>query len=168
MRPHPSILQLGNPVLRSTTIQVEEFDRHLANLAASMVAVMRQAGGIGLAAPQVGSLARIAIVPGDKGQPLALVNPVSESLGEGREVAIEACLSITGIELPVERERAVKVQAQDLSGESMELNLEGLQARAAQHEIDHLDGVLILDRVAPDLRWLALRSMIHPKSDIVS
>lgn len=141
-----------------------EFGAPLERLAQQMTEIMQQAGGVGLAAPQVGALQRLAIVPDQELQPLVLVNPSLESLGAGRAPALEACLSIYGVQLPVERELAISVTAQNLQGEDIKLEAEGLQARAIQHEVDHLNGVLILDRVPPEIRWMALWQLIAPKT----
>jgi len=159
--PHPAILQLGNPVLRSPAILVKDFDSQLKKLAEQMIEIMQQASGVGLAAQQIGSIRRICIIPGQEDKPLVLVNPTLKNLDGGNQPAIEGCLSLYGLQLPVERQLAVQVQAQDLSGQEIEFKAEGLQARAVQHEIDHLNGILIIDRVSPQLRWMALKQLIQ-------
>lgn len=160
---HPHILELGNPVLRSRCRPVERFDSNLRLLAKRMEKIMTEAQGVGLAAPQIGSLHRIIIVPGEQaGEFTQLVNPTWESLGENKEPALEGCLSLPGINLPVERERAIGVKAQTIDGESLEFESRGLQARAVQHETDHLDGVLIIDRVPAEMRWMALWQHMNP------
>ena len=140
-----------DPVLRIKCPGVEVFDDELKRLAADMVETMYAAPGIGLAAPQVGVELRLAVVDTSVGEQegalLILVNPEIVA-GEGEETKEEGCLSIPGVEEKVSRPFRVRVKAQDLGGREFELEADELPARAIQHEIDHLDGVLFIDRLS--------------------
>jgi len=139
-----------DPVLRVKCRPVERFDEELRRLAENMVETMLAAPGVGLAASQVGEEIRVAVVDvsvgEDPDQLLVLVNPevTDES---GLEIEVEGCLSIPGLSDKVERAAVIEVSAQDLSGERFAFRAEGFQARAIQHEIDHLDGILFVDRL---------------------
>jgi len=139
-----------DPVLRLRSAEVAEPDDALRRLAADMVETMHAAPGVGLAAPQVGVGRRLAVIDISVGKDPAalrvLVNPriVEE---RGNELDFEGCLSIPGINEKVERPAWVRIAAQDLEGRDFELEAEGFEARAVCHEIDHLDGVLFIDRV---------------------
>lgn len=139
-----------DPVLRVDCPPVEEFDQALATLVADMVETMHAAPGVGLAAPQVGVERRVAVVDlsagEDPGQLVVLVNPELE-LGAGTEIDSEGCLSIPNLSDKVARAAALSMTASDLSGERYVLEAQGLLARAIQHEVDHLDGVLFVDRL---------------------
>ena len=155
-----------DPVLRTKCAPVTEFDDRLRRLAEDMVQTMYDAPGVGLAAPQIGEAIRMAIVDvtvgegeedGSEGLKI-LVNP--EIVGEeGREIDTEGCLSIPGLSEKVARPARVRVRAQDLEGETFEIETEGYEARAFCHEIDHLDGVLFVDRLRGLRRELARRSL---------
>jgi len=139
-----------DPVLRVKCPEVERFDDELRELAADMVETMHDAPGVGLAAPQVGVELRLAVVDVSVGkdpeQLLVLVNP--EVLDEEGEVTeVEGCLSLPEITDKVDRAHRIRVRAADLSGEPFEVEAEDWQARAILHEIDHLDGVLFVDRL---------------------
>lgn len=139
-----------DPVLRRKCPAVESFDEDLSRLAADMVETMHAAPGVGLAAPQVGVALRVALVDlsvgEDPEQLLTLVNPeILEQ--EGREVDVEGCLSLPGITEKVPRPFKLLLRAQDLQGESFELEAEDWMARAICHELDHLDGVLFFDHL---------------------
>lgn len=152
------ILTVGDPVLRSKAKQVESFDVALATLAADMHETMAAAPGVGLAAPQVGRPIRLFTF--DSGEHMgALVNPEIVWFSDETEEAEEGCLSVPGMYFPVARALRVRVHAQDLSGEGVEQEGEGLLARIFQHEIDHLDGILFIDRLAPELRREAMRHL---------
>jgi peptide deformylase len=139
-----------DPILRVLCPEVETFDADLGQLARDMVETMHSAPGIGLAAPQVGVELRLAVVDlsvgEDQGQVHVLVNPKIVA-AEGREVDEEGCLSIPGITEKVPRPARIQLQAWSLAGEMREIEADGLFARAICHEIDHLDGVLFVDRV---------------------
>ena len=125
-----------------------------------MTALMQEARGVGLAANQVGVVRRIIVLqPDPEEDAFALVNPRVAERRALDESAEEGCLSLRGVLVPVERPTQVTVEAQDLDGESVELELDELAARVVQHEIDHLDGVLILDRTTPEARREALGTL---------
>lgn len=154
------IRQYGDPVLRTPTIEITQFDETLREDVERMGAIMRDAAGVGLAAPQLGSLRRLAVLrSGDDGPVVALCNPRIVWTSEQEDVAEEGCLSLGEIIVEVSRPVAVRVEAQDLSGRPLELAPEGWEARVIQHEVDHLDGVLIIDRAAPEPRREALRAL---------
>jgi peptide deformylase len=148
-----------DPVLAQPCHQVAAVDRSLVELADSMVETMYRAdSGIGLAAPQVGEGCRLVVVDsdpaGERGTPLALFNPVIVEAGAARETAEEGCLSLPEHFAPVSRPRRVVVQALDREGRPFTLEAEGLLARCLQHELDHLEGRLVLDYVSPLKRAL--------------
>jgi peptide deformylase len=149
---------VGDPVLRERAREVTAFDRDLAKLARRMVRVMHDAPGIGLAAPQVGVLRRL-IVYDVSDDPRVVVNPVLSEPSAETEVMEEGCLSVPGVTVPVERPVAVRVQGADLEGRRLDFRAEGLEARVIQHEVDHLDGVLILERTTRSARAAALRQL---------
>lgn len=157
------IRQYGDPVLRTPTLEVTRFDRDLREEARRMVEIMDAAGGVGLAAPQIGMLTRMAVMrlDDDHAQVTVLCNPRIVWRSEDEEDGVEGCLSIgeAGIAVNVMRARAVRVEAQDLTGAPVELAPEGYAARVVQHELDHLDGVLMLDRTGPEDRREALRTL---------
>jgi peptide deformylase len=152
------IRTFGDPVLKSRATPVKDFDESLEHLAEEMMRVMREAEGVGLAANQIGHLKRIFVATHEDEQ-YAIVNPVIEERSEVTEKDIEGCLSIPETRVEVERPIAVTVSGQDPSGEPVRLEAEGLLARIFQHEIDHLDGVLILDRTDRESRKNAMREM---------
>jgi len=154
------IRRFGDPVLRASAVPVERFDEGLEVELARMGELMHDALGIGLAATQLGVLHRTLVFRTDPEEPItALVNPVLEWHSEELEVAEEGCLSLPGVHVEVERPASVRVRAQDPAGKELTLEAEGLQARVIQHEIDHLDGVLILDRISKQARKEAMRAM---------
>lgn len=152
------IRTFGDPVLKSRATPVKEFDESLEHLAEEMMRVMREAEGVGLAANQIGRLKRI-FVAAHEDEEYAIVNPVIEERSETTEKDIEGCLSIPETRVEVERPTAVTVSGQGSSGEPVRVEAEGLLARIFQHEIDHLDGVLILDRTDRESRKNAMREM---------
>lgn len=139
-----------DPILRVKTRKVEEFDDRLRKLAANMVETMHAAPGVGLAAPQVGSDLRLAVVDISVGEDPALlkvlVNPEIVRR-EGLATDVEGCLSLPGITDKVDRPTAITVRAQDLAGQPFELEVEEYMARAICHEVDHLDGILFTDHL---------------------
>jgi peptide deformylase len=154
------IRQIGDPVLRAPALTITAFDEALADDAERMIAIMHDARGVGLAAPQIGSLRRLTVVmTGDDAPPLVLCNPEITWRSEERDFDFEGCLSIGEISVEVPRAVAIRLRAQDVYGEPFELESEGFGARVIQHELDHLDGVLILDRTAPDQRREALKAL---------
>jgi peptide deformylase len=155
------IVLLGDPVLRRPAADVDVFDEALAALVHDMFETMYHAEGIGLAAPQIGISKRILVADvraRDESQPgrLALVNPKIVRFGEDTERETEGCLSMPGLEEVVERPWTVEVRAQNVDGKPVHFEVDGLLARCLQHEIDHLDGVLFLDRVSPLKRKMLL------------
>lgn len=163
-----------DPVLRVRCPEVETFDDALARLAADMVETMHDAPGIGLAAPQVGVEQRIAVVDlsvgEDPDQVHVLVNPeILEA--EGRATEVEGCLSIPDITDKVTRPFRIKVRAQTVEGETIELEADDWLARAIQHELDHLDGVLFVDRLAglrKDRVKRQLRKLSEARAEVVA
>jgi peptide deformylase len=138
---------------------VEGFDDELARVTERMTALMHDAEGVGLAATQVGILRRFFVCT-LMGEDRVLVNPVLTPLSDDAEVDSEGCLSLGPIRLPVERAVRVRVEARDAQGEPVALELEGIDARVVQHELDHLDGTLIIDRTADsEARREALRQL---------
>ena len=149
---------IGDPVLREKAHAVTEFDRSLRKLAKRMIRVMHDAPGVGLAAPQVGVVQRLLVYDVDD-DPQVLVNPVLDEFADEVVEADEGCLSVPGLTMPVERPVSVRVRAQDAYGEPREFRAEGFEARVIQHEFDHLEGVLIVDRTSRSARASAMRSM---------
>jgi len=152
------IRMFGDPVLKTRAAPVESFDGSLAHLAEEMLVTMREYEGVGLAANQVGRLKRI-LVAAVEDERFVLVNPVVEEAAEATAQALEGCLSIPEIQVEVERPTAVTIYAQDTSGAPLRIEASGLLARIFQHEMDHLDGVLILDRTDRESRKAAMRML---------
>ena len=145
------IRQYPDPVLRLEAQEVQEFDGDLAQLVERMIRLMQDARGVGLAANQVGILRRVFVIQAEEEQePRALVNPVIVERSDELDEDDEGCLSMQGVVVPVERPVRVRIDARDEEGTPVMLELEGLPARVAQHELDHLDGVLIIDRTTPE------------------
>lgn len=150
----------GDPVLRTTTRPVADFGAALRSELTAMGEAMDRAVGAGLAAPQVGSARRLFVCRFGEGAPLqAFVNPRLTWASHERAVGVEGCLSIPRVAVEVERAVAVTVVAQDGKGEERTVHAEGPDAVVLQHELDHLDGVLMLDRAAPVERRRALREL---------
>src|SRR5215204_777668 len=154
------IRKLGDPVLKSSARPVDRFDDSLRRQVSRMAGIMEDAIGIGLAAPQLGISQRLLVYRIGPDAPLiALANPEVEWHSRDEETLDEGCLSIPGITVAVERPVYVRVRALDEEGETRLVEASGLEARVIQHEIDHLDGVLILDRTTRDERKRALREL---------
>jgi peptide deformylase len=155
------IRRYGDPVLKSKATPVAAFDDALRSQVQRMGGLMNDALGVGLAAPQIGISQRLLVYRVGQDAPLvALVNPELEWKSKGEEeVAEEGCLSIPGVGVDVERPVYVRVRAQDEYGEPRVVEASGLEARVIQHEMDHLDGVLILDRTSRDQRKDAIRAL---------
>ncbi len=150
----------GDPVLRSRALSIERFDDALRDEVRRMGQVMHDALGIGLAATQVGVMHRLLVYRVEtEAAVAALVNPVLEWAGDEREPLEEGCLSLPGVLVEVERPVHVRVRAQDERGEPIVVEASGLEARVIQHEMDHLDGVLILDRTSREQRKDAMRTL---------
>lgn len=148
----------GDPVLKSRATPVDKFDESLQQLAEDMLETMREHEGVGLAANQVGRLKRV-LVASLEDEHYVIVNPEVDEVGAESEKDVEGCLSIPEIQVDVERPTRVVVSGRDLSGAAVRVEAEGLLARILQHEIDHLNGVLILDRTDRDSRKAALREL---------
>jgi peptide deformylase len=148
----------GDPVLKTRAAPVETFDEALAHLAEEMLITMREHEGVGLAANQVGRLKQILVAATEE-EEYVVANPLIEEVAETTEKGVEGCLSIPGIQVEVERPTGVTVYGQDAGGAPLRIEASGLLARIFQHEIDHLNGVLILDRTDRDSRKAAMREM---------
>ncbi|MCX6556037.1 MAG: peptide deformylase [Candidatus Aminicenantes bacterium] len=159
------ILKYGEDMLKVKARAVTTIDQRIADLAKAMVQTMHQAPGIGLAAPQVGESLRLITVDTSVGEIpeelLVLVNP-EITASEGFEICEEGCLSVPGYSLTVKRSAKVFFRATLLDGRELRLELEGLKARVLQHEIDHLDGILIVDRIS-SLKRTLIRKEISQK-----
>jgi peptide deformylase len=154
------IVQYGDPALRTKAREVEVFDDALRAEIARMAGLMHDSLGIGLAATQLGRLSRVLVYRVEHDSPVnALVNPVLEWAGDEKEWMEEGCLSLPGVHVDVERPVHVRVRASDGSGDELLIEASGLEARVIQHEMDHLDGVLILDRTPRDQRREAMRAL---------
>lgn len=154
------IRRFGDPILKSRATEVDRFDEALRSQVGRMAAIMRDALGVGLAAPQLGISQRLLVYRVGQDAPLvALVNPQIEWTGKEEEVFEEGCLSIPGIQVDVPRKIHVRVRAQDEEGEERVVEASGLEARVIQHEMDHLDGVLMLDRTSRDQKKEAMRTL---------
>lgn len=156
------IVYMGDPVLRREAEPVERFDEELQALVSDMFETMYHAEGVGLAAPQVGISKRILVVDvrdeeDEARGRFALVNPEIVTASSEKDKGPEGCLSIPGLEEVVERPWAVQVRGQDPTGQEVVIDAEALLSRALQHEIDHLDGVLFLDRVSALKRRMLLK-----------
>ena len=152
------VRKFGDPVLRSKARPIEVFDDALRDEISRMAALMHDSMGIGLAATQVGTLHRVLVYRVEHNSPVnALINPELEWAGKQKEWMEEGCLSLPGVHVDVERPVDVRVRAQNPQGEPIVVEASGLEARVIQHEMDHLDGVLILDRTPRDQRKEAMR-----------
>ena len=153
------IRQYPDAALKMTARPVEEFDDDLRRLVDRMKQLMVDANGIGLAATQVGVLQRLFVFQVSEDETVALANPEITEWSEVKTVDDEGCLSIQGVHLPVERSTTITIAGQDENGAGVRYELEEPYSRVAQHESDHLDGVLILDRTTPEARREALASL---------
>jgi len=154
------VRRFGDPVLRSRALSVERFDAPLALEARRMGALMHEALGVGLAATQVGLMHRLFVYRVEPDAPVVtVVNPELEWAGVELEAGEEGCLSLPGVHVDVDRPVHVRVRARDERGEELLIEASGLEARVIQHEMDHLDGVLILDRTSREQRKQAMRAL---------
>ena len=161
-----SILQYGDPVLRAKGARITSFDEQIARLAAEMVDTMHDANGVGLAAQQIGKALQLTVLDVSQVEdrpstmrvngievdiaehmPLVLVNPQVD-LGSETEMGTEGCLSFPEITGEIDRAKSIHVRAQNLAGESIDIEAIGFLARAIQHEVDHLNGILFIDRMS--------------------
>jgi len=155
-----TVRTLGDPILRSPSVEVTSFDAALKHLADDMHETMRAAPGVGLAAPQVGRPIRIFVYDsGEDGEEGTIVNPVITWFSDETEEMEEGCLSLPGTYFPVTRPLAIRLEAMDPTGARIERDVEGFLARIFQHETDHLDGILFIDRLEPEVRREAMRSL---------
>jgi peptide deformylase len=152
------IRQYPDPVLRMRANEIESFDDDLRRLVERMKELMGDANGVGLAGNQVGTLQRVFVFQpeGEGEDSRAVVNPVLAKTAEVKLSDTEGCLSMQGVTIPIERPSKVTIEGKDENGEDVKLELEERDARVVQHELDHLDGILILDRTTADARREAL------------
>src|SRR6266536_412899 len=153
------IRQYPDPVLRMEARPVEEFDDDLRRLATRMGQLMKEANGAGLAATQIGVLRRIFVFTPEEDEVAAIVNPEIVTRSEETEIDDEGCLSLQGVTVPVERSLTVRIGGRDEEGKEVAYDLEGTPARIVQHEVDHLDGKLMLDRTTPEARRAAMGAL---------
>jgi len=155
------IRTIGDPVLRERARPVVEFDHKLRRLAEDMMEAMEREAGVGLAATQVGVLARLIVWkhPDNDDERYAFVNPEITERSDACSTQAEGCLSVPGESMEVTRADEVSVTAQDLEGRPLQIRLTGMLARIVQHEIDHLDGVLIVDRTSPEERRRVMKDL---------
>jgi peptide deformylase len=153
------IRQYGDPVLRLRANEVAEFDDDLRRLVERMTALMHDAQGVGLAATQVGVLRRVFVFEPDEDGPRAIVNPVVVEQADETASDEEGCLSLQGVRVPVERSIRVVLEGKDPDGEDVRVELDQYGSRVVQHELDHLDGVLIIDRTDTEHRKEALATL---------
>jgi len=159
------VVKFGDPVLKSKASPIREFGPELRAEVERMIGIMRGAMGVGLAATQVGVLRRLLVFQaGPDSEPTALVNPEVEWLSDEVVVAEEGCLSLPRVSMDVERPLHARFSGLDVDGEPVRIEASGLEARVLQHELDHLDGVLILDRAPRAQRKGALRALREGES----
>ncbi len=156
------IRQYPDPVLRMEARPVEDFDEDLGRLVERMRILMVEASGVGLAATQVGVLRRLFVFSRGDDEVLAVANPQIVRRSDESETDDEGCLSLQGVTAPIERAVSVRLEGRDEQGREVGYDLEGFPARTVQHELDHLDGVLIVDRTTPEARREAL-STLRPR-----
>jgi peptide deformylase len=165
------VVKFGDPVLKSRASPVHEFGPELHAEVERMIHIMQEGMGVGLAATQLGVLRRVLVFQaGADNEPSALVNPKIEWLSDELAIAEEGCLSLPRVTMDVERPLHARFTGRDVDGEPVVIEASGLEARVLQHEIDHLDGVLILDRTDRQQRKAALRALreegsYHPPSE---
>ena len=163
------IVKYGDDVLKLKSRRVENIDERIVELVQTMrITLIRVAGGIGLAAPQVGKSLQLAIVDLsvlDEGEEFFVLINSKIVETEGSELENEGCLSIPGFTMPIERKTRILLRAWDLQGKELRQEIEGYKARVIQHELDHLNGVLILDHVSPLKRQMIKREIKKRKRD---
>jgi peptide deformylase len=158
---------LGDPVLREKAAPVEAVTEEVRALIADMFETMYAEDGVGLAAPQIGISERILVIETreEGSEPIAFVNPIISQESEETEKAEEGCLSLPGLNDVVERAARVVVDGLDRDGNPQKIAAEGLLSRALQHEIDHIDGILFIDRVSPLKRQMLLKKWKKAKAE---
>ena len=160
------VRQYGDPALRMKAHEISEFDDDLRRLVERMIALMHDAQGVGLAATQVGVLRRLFVFqPDSEEEARAIVNPVVVERADETASDDEGCLSLQGVRVPVERSVRVVLEGKDANGDDMRVELDEYGSRVVQHELDHLDGVLIIDRTDDEHRKEAL-STLRPRAVI--
>ncbi|ACK42714.1 MAG: peptide deformylase [Dictyoglomus sp.] len=142
------IRKIGDPILKIKAKKVEKIDEKVKNLVRDMIETMKFSNGVGLAAPQVGESLRIIVVDYEE-NPIAFINPEILEM-DGEVLDYEGCLSVPGVEVPIKRAERIIFKAQDLQGRTKRYKAKGLLARVIQHEVDHLEGILILDRAVEE------------------
>jgi peptide deformylase len=157
------IRQYGDPALRLIAHEVDDFDDDLRRLVDRMIVLMQEAQGVGLAATQVGVLRRLFVFQPDDDGPRAIVNPVVVERGEETSTDDEGCLSLQGVKVPVERSTRIVLEGKDPNGDDLHIELDEYGSRIVQHELDHLDGVLIIDRTDDERRKEAL-AILRPRA----
>jgi peptide deformylase len=157
------IRQYGDPALRLVAHEVVDFDDDLRRLVERMTTLMHEAQGVGLAATQVGVLRRLFVFEPDDDGPRVIVNPVIVERADELETDEEGCLSLQGVRVPVERSVRVTLEGKDAEGNDVRWELDDYGSRVVQHELDHLDGVLIIDRTDDEHRKEAL-STLRPRA----
>ena len=153
------IRQYGDPALRLVAHEVVDFDDDLRRLVERMTTLMHEAQGVGLAATQVGVLRRLFVFEPDEEGPRVIVNPVVVERADETEVDEEGCLSLQGVRVPIERSVKVTLEGKDADGNDVRWELDDYGSRVVQHELDHLDGVLIIDRTDDEHRREALATL---------
>ena len=160
------VRKFGDPVLKSRARAVDRFDDALLAEVDYMRRIMHDAYGVGLAAPQIGTSNRVLVYRVQPESPIvALVNPEVEWAGRETEVVEEGCLSLPNVHVDVERPIHVRARAVDEHGEALVIEASGLEARVLQHEVDHLDGVLMIERCPRDQRKEAIRTLREQAAD---
>ncbi|MBS1843287.1 MAG: peptide deformylase [Actinobacteria bacterium] len=155
-----NVVKFGDPVLKSRASEVHEFGPELRAEVERMINIMQDGMGVGLAATQLGVLRRVLVFQvGNDNEPTALINPKIEWMGDELAIGEEGCLSLPRVTMDVERALHARFTGRDVDGEPVTIEASGLEARVLQHEIDHLDGVLILDRTPRKQRKAALRAL---------
>ena len=157
------IRQYGDPALRLVAHEVVDFDDDLRRLVERMTTLMHEAQGVGLAATQVGVLRRLFVFEPDEEGPRVIVNPVVVERADETDVDEEGCLSLQGVRVPIERSVKVTLEGKDADGNDVRWELDDYGSRVVQHELDHLDGVLIIDRTDDEHRKVAL-SALRPRA----
>ena len=155
-----NVVKFGDPVLKSRASPVHEFGPELRDEVERMIHIMQDGMGVGLAATQLGMLRRVLVFQaGSDNEPTALINPKIEWMSDELAIAEEGCLSLPRVTMDVERPLHARFTGRDVDGDPVTIEASGLEARVLQHEIDHLDGVLILDRTPRQQRKAALRAL---------
>jgi peptide deformylase len=153
------VRQYPDSALRLVANEVTDFDDDLRKLVERMIVVMHDAQGVGLAATQVGVLRRLFVFDADEHGPRAIVNPIIVERSDETDSDEEGCLSLQGVRVPVERATSLTLEGKDEHGADVRLELDAYGARIVQHELDHLDGVLIIDRTDDEHRKDALATL---------